>query len=119
MATSGLRAAGHKPAGAMSRSGPRSGPAPHYQRLLNQLYDCIHTMAMNLSEIHVAIGCTWGNHRSAALVEELDTSLCYLPPTFDFHVETWPLQQFRWGKKSRTEQVELQWKEKTVFSVRA
>ena len=73
------------------------GASPHYQRLLNQLYDCTHTMAMNLSEIHVAIGCTWGNHRSVAMVEDLGTSLCYLPPTFDFHVDIWHLDQFRWA----------------------
>ena len=119
MATSGLREAGHTPAGSMSRSGPRSGPAPHYQRLLYQLYDCIHTMAMNLSEIHVAIGCKWGNHRSVAMVEDLGTSLRGPSRnTFDFHATICHLEQFRWDR-SRTETVDLQWKDKKAISFRA
>ena len=62
----------------------QTGANPHYQRLLSHLYDCLHTMAMDMSEIHVAIGCKWGKHRSVAMVEDLGTSLCDLAPTFDF-----------------------------------
>ena len=117
MATSGLRGggAGLKASGLNEQVRAEIGASPDYQRLLNQLYDCIHIMAMNLSEIHVAIGCTWGNHRSVAMVEDLGTSLCDLAPTFDFHVEIWHLERFRWDK-NRAEQVDLQWQESTVFS---
>ena len=80
---SGRGGGGPKTSGLNEQVRAQIGANPHYQRLLNQLYDCIHTMAMNLSEIHVAIGCKWGKHRSVAMVEDLGTSLYDLAFTFD------------------------------------
>ena len=91
---------GPKTSGLNDQVQAQIGTSSDYQRISSQVCDCIHTMAMNLSEIHVAIGCKWGKHRSVAMVEDLGTSLCDLAPTFDFHVEIWHLEQFRWDKKS-------------------
>ena len=85
-----------------------------YQRILHQVCDCIHDMAMNLNEIRVAIGCKWGKHRSVAMVEDLGILLCD-PSPVDFNVRILHLEQFRWDRSRSAPEVELQWEDRTCF----
>ena len=91
--------------------------SPVYQRILNQVCDCIHTLALDRDEIRVAIGCKWGKHRSVAMVEDLSTVLCGLADRFGFNVGIWHLERFRWDRSAQP--VEVEWKEKLSFSFRA